>query len=122
MDNEVTNTEGILESIKKMLGLLKEYTAFDSDIIIHINSVFTILNQLGVGPKEGFKITGYEEQWSDFTNDKLNIENVKTYVYLKVRLLFDPPLNSSVLDSTKQLISEYEFRLNITEKEESDNE
>ena len=122
MDNEVTNTEGILESIKKMLGLLKEYTAFDSDIIIHINSVFTILNQLGVGPKEGFKITGYEEQWSDFTNDKLNIENVKTYVYLKVRLLFDPPLNSSVLDSTKQLIGEYEFRLNITEKEESDNE
>ena len=118
MDNEVNNVESILESIKKMLGLLKDYTAFDTDIIIHINSVFTILTQLGVGPKEGFKITGYDETWSDFTNDKLIIEDVKTYMYLKVRLLFDPPLNNSVLESTKQLISEFEFRLNITEKEE----
>ena len=61
MDNDVNNVESILESIKKMLGLLKDYTAFDTDIIIHINSVFTILTQLGVGPKEGFKITGYDE-------------------------------------------------------------
>lgn len=116
MDNEVTNTEGILESIKKMLGLLKEYTAFDSDIIIHINSVFSVLNQLGIGPKDGYKIEGYDELWSDYIQDDTIIEDVKTYMYLKVRLLFDPPLNSSVLESTKQLISEFEFRLNITEK------
>lgn len=112
------NTDSILLSIKKLLGILEDDQAFDADIIIHINSVFMILQQLGVGPVDGFKIETQEETWDQFIQDDKLLEDVKTYMYLKVRLLFDPPLNSSVLESTKQLISEFEFRLNITEKEE----
>lgn len=121
--NEVTNNnQSILSSIKKLLGLTDEYNAFDNDLIIHINSVFSILNQLGVGPKEGFKIESSLQIWNEFTDNNLLIEDVKTYIYLKVRLIFDPPLNSAVLESMKQTIQELEFRLNITEKEESEDE
>lgn len=104
--------ESILTSIKKLLGIDKEYDVFDSDIIMHINTVFMVLNQLGVGPLEGFKIEDDLATWNMFTNDVNNLESIKTYIYLKVKLLFDPPLNSSVLESTKQLINELEWRLN----------
>lgn len=88
--------ESILTSIKKLLGLSKDYVVFDTDIIMHINTVFVILNQLGVGPSEGFKIVDDLATWNMFTNDVNNLESIKTYIYLKVKLLFDPPLNSSL--------------------------
>lgn len=104
--------ESILTSIKKLLGLAAEYDAFDADIIMHINTVFTILNQLGVGP-EGFKIEDDLATWSSFIDDVNALESVKSYIYLKVQLMFDPPLNSAVLESKKQLIAELEWRLNV---------
>lgn len=106
--------ESILTSVKKMLGIMEDYTHFDSDIIIHINSVFMILSQLGVGPANGFTITDESNNWSDFLpSDNKNFESVKTYVYLKVKLLFDPPMSSAVMEAMKQMISELEWRLNV---------
>ncbi len=104
--------ESILTSIKKMLGILEEYEHFDTDIIIHINSVLSILTQLGIGPPEGFSIKDKEAVWTDFIPDNPCLESVKSYVYLKVKLLFDPPLSSSVTESTNRLISELEWRIN----------
>lgn len=105
--------ESILTSIKKLLNLSEEYTPFDTDIIMHINTVFNILNQLGIGP-EGFRIEDDLATWSSFLKDDVNeLESVKTYMYLKVKLMFDPPLNSSILESTKQLIAELEWRINV---------
>lgn len=103
--------ESILIDIKKLLGLDTTYTVFDQDIIIHINSVFMILRQLGVGPEEGYKITGTSNVWSEFTNDDIFIESVKTYIYLKVKLMFDMPQNSSLVQSIQTQISELEWRL-----------
>ena len=105
--------ESILTSVKKMLGIPEDYEHFDADIIMHINSVFMILTQLGVGPAEGFTIMDEDAIWSDFIQDKKTIESVKSYMYLKVRLLFDPPLSSAVIDSMNRLISELEWRLNV---------
>ena len=105
--------DSILTSIKKMLGIAEEYTPFDIDIILHINSVFMILNQLGVGPSSGFRIEDDSATWSDFTEDKLDVEAVKSYIYLKVRLLFDPPSSSAAIESINRLISELEWRLNM---------
>lgn len=107
------NSESILNSIKKLLGIAYNYTAFDDDIMIHINSVFMILNQVGLGPDKGFKITGTNEIWSDYISDDDNLEAIKTYIYLKVKIVFDPPLNSTVMEAHKQYISELEWRLNI---------
>ncbi len=104
--------ESILTSIKKMLGILEEYEHFDMDIIIHINSVLSILTQLGIGPPEGFSIKDKEAVWTDFIPDNPCLESVKSYVYLKVKLLFDPPLSSAVTESTNRLISELEWRIN----------
>lgn len=105
--------ESILTSIKKLLGISKEYEHFDDDIIMHINSVFLILTQLGVGPKEGFVIEDDTALWSDFLEDPTQLQAVKSYVYLKVQLLFDPPLSSAVLEAKNRLIAELEWRLNI---------
>lgn len=112
-DNVNDKTNSILNDIKKLLGIAPDYTNFDTDIIININSVFMILNQLGVGPKEGFKITGADETWDNYITDKDDLEAVKTYIWLKVKIVFDPPLNSTVMEAHKQMISEYEWRLNI---------
>ena len=90
--------ESILTSIKKMLGISEEYEHFDPDIIMHINSVFMILTQMGVGPSEGFTIKDKTSKWTDFVSDITKIESVKSYIYLKVKLLFDPPLSSSVTE------------------------
>ena len=106
--------ESILTSIKKLLGIPEDDESFDTDIIIHINSVFMILNQLGVGPTKGFKICNKEDVWDDYIADEVTVELVKSYVYLKVRLLFDPPSTSSVMDSINRQISEFEWRLNIS--------
>ena len=104
--------ESILISIKKLLGIAREYSHFDTDVIIHINTAFMSLNQLGVGPKEGFSIKDEKTKWKDFINDE-RLNAVQTYIYLKVKLVFDPPLNSSVLESNKQMINELEWRLNV---------
>lgn len=113
--------DSILTSIKKMLGISEDYEHFDQDIIMHINSVFMILTQMGVGPADGFRIEDDSATWSDFISDLKVLESVKSYMYLKVRLLFDPPTSSSVLDSTNRLISELEWRLNIAGEEVNQN-
>lgn len=105
--------DSILISIKKLLGITEEYEHFDADIIMHINSAFATLNQLGVGPEEGFVIMDQDAVWGDFIQDKKTIESVKSYIYLKVKLLFDPPLTSAVMESMNRMISEYEWRLNV---------
>lgn len=106
--------ESILTSIKKLLGIPKEYEHFDADIIVHINSVFMILTQLGVGPDDGFTIMDEDATWDEFTQDKKTIESVKSYMYLKVKLLFDSStLSSSVIESMNRMISEFEWRLNV---------
>lgn len=105
--------DSILTSIKKLLGITAEYTQFDTDLIIHINSVFSILTQLGVGPSTGFSIHDEYSIWTDFLPEDPRLEMVKTYVYLKVRLMFDPPDRSAVADAMKRQIDELEFRLNV---------
>lgn len=103
--------ESILTSIKKLLGISAEYEHFDADIIMHINSVFMTLNQLGVGPADGFSIQDEDAVWEDFIQGQKNIESVKSYMYLKVRLLFDPPLSSAVMESMNRMVNEFEWRL-----------
>lgn len=105
--------ESILNSIKKLLGMPADYTAFDTDVIMHINSVFNILRQLGIGPSQGFVIKDASAKWSDFLGDDITLELVKTYMYMKVKLIFDPPLNASVLQSYKESIAEFEWRGNV---------
>ena len=106
--------ESILTSIKKLLGLTEDYDQFDTDIIMHINTVFMNLTQLGVGPERGFYIEDADATWDEFINTDKNIQlnAVKTYIYLKVKLLFDPPLSSAVIESTNRMIDELEWRLN----------
>ena len=105
--------ESILTSIKKMLGIQEEYEHFDADIVMHINSVFMILMQLGVGPASGFSIHDKTATWADFLPEGQQLEAVKSYMYLKVKLLFDPPLGSAVMESYNKQISELEWRLNV---------
>lgn len=105
--------ESILTSVKKLLGVPEDYEQFDTDILMHINSVFMILNQLGVGPSEGFSITDKTATWNDFISDNTQFESVKTYMCMKVRLLFDPPLSSAVMECMNRSISEFEWRLNV---------
>lgn len=103
----------ILQSIKKLLGIEKDYESFDTDIIIDINSVFMILNQLGVGVF-GFTITGPDETWGDFLGDDLSyLQLVKTYTYLKVRLMFDPPSTGVLHEAMERQVKEFEWRLNV---------
>jgi hypothetical protein len=106
--------ESILTSIKKLLGIAEDYEHFDMDITMHINSAFSILGQLGVGPVEGFAISGKDSKWSDFAAvaNISNIENAKMYVYLKTRLIFDPPTSGIVTDSIASTLRELECRLN----------
>lgn len=104
--------ESILTSIKKMLGISEEYTQFDPDLIMHINSALTVVNQLGIGPPEGFLISDSSALWSDFVTGS-NIELVKSYVYLKVKLIFDPPSSSAVIEAINKQITEFEWRLMV---------
>ena len=105
-------TDSILDSMKKLLGISNDYNHFDQDIIIHINTAFMSLRQIGVGPKEGFAIHGSEETWGDFLLDMKTLESVRTYLYLKVRLIFDPPTSSAVVEIFNKNINEIEWRLN----------
>lgn len=102
----------ILETIKKLLGIESSYNHFDTDIIVAINTVFFSLNQIGIGPPNGFSITDSSTEWTDYLPvDDDNYEAVKTYMQLKVRLLFDPPTSSFVLDAMERQIKEIEWRL-----------
>lgn len=103
--------ESILTSVKKLLGIAEDYTQFDVDIIMHINATFMTLNQLGIGPEEGFSISSNVETWDSYLGEITNLEAVKSYMALKVRLLFDPPASSAHVDAIKRQIDEYEFRL-----------
>lgn len=105
--------ENILDSIKKLLGIDEADLNFDQELIMHINSVFMVLHQLGVGPVGGFKISSNEEAWADFVGTRLDLESVKSYIYLKVRLLFDPPQNSFLVGSIEKQIEEQEWRLQV---------
>ena len=106
--------ESILTSIKKLLGIKEEYEEFDTDIMIYINSVFPVLAQLGIGPKEGFMIFDSEATWVDYLGeDNKIVGTVKTFIYLKTKMLFDPPLSSAVLESYNNILRELEWRLTI---------
>lgn len=102
----------VLTSVKKVLGITEEYEAFDSEIIIHINSVFAILTQLGVGPVEGFSIQDKTTEWEDYLTDPL-LNTVKSYMGMKVKMLFDPPASGSASTAMEQLIAEFEWRINV---------
>lgn len=104
----------ILTSIKKLLGIAEEDTSFDQDIIMHINTVFNILAQLGVGPENGFSIEDDSAVWSDYLGNATNLELVKSYIYMKVRSMFDPPTSTILADAMNKNISELEWRINTT--------
>ena len=105
--------ESILTSIKKLLGIDSEYKQFDSDIIMHINSTFMTLNQLGVGPESPAQITNELDTWEGMFGDISRIEAIKSYTYLKVKMLFDPPTSSFVMEAMQRQANEFEFRLSI---------
>jgi hypothetical protein len=104
--------DSILDTIKKLLGFEWDYTAFDIDIITHINSEFFVLQQLGVGPTNGFSISDNTKTWAEYIGPE-SIEAVKSYIHLKVRLIFDPPANSFTQDAMKNQAAEYAWRLNV---------
>lgn len=104
--------DSILASVKQMLGVTEDYDAFDLDIITDINATFMILNQLGVGPKGGFVISGNDETWPMLT-DREDLSAIQTYVYMRVRLMFDPPSNSFIVESFNKQIAEFEWRLRL---------
>ena len=104
--------ESILTSIKKLLGIAEDYTHFDQDIVLQINSAFSTLNQLGVGPAAGFSIADKNAVWTDFVNDaRLNF--VKTFIQIKVKLAFDPPTSATLMDSYNRQLDELTWRLSI---------
>ena len=106
--------ESIFNSIKKMLGLSSDYYAFDTEILIHINSVFALLHQVSELLQADFRITGPNETWGDYIGNAAVVEFVRTFVYLRVRMLFDPP-TGAVLDAMKDQIRELEWRLSIAD-------
>ena len=106
--------ESILNSVKLFIGISEEETNFDTDIIITINSIFSILRQLGVGPTKTFSIVDDKQIWNDFLEDDEDFSEVKTYVQLKTKLIFDPPTNSNILTAMKEEIKEIEWRLTTT--------
>ena len=112
--------ESILTSIKKLLGVAEEYTEFDADITMHINTTFGVLTQLGVGPPEGFFIEDKTAIWDDYiADDPVLCHMVKTYIHKKVQLLFDPPDRGAVMEALKNTIAELEWRLNVAAESES---
>lgn len=112
--------DSILTSVKKLLGIAESDTNFDVDIIMCINTVFMELTQMGVGPSTGFSIDDKADKWSDFTDDDISLESVKSYMALSVKLLFDPPASSVVVDAMNRSIDRLEWRLNIAADKEVD--
>lgn len=112
-------TESILNSVKKVLGFDPDYEAFDVDILMHINTVFSTLNQLGIGPAEGFMIEDADDTWDDFLEGDIRLNLVKTYMCLRVKILFDPPTTGHHVDALKEQIRELEFRI-LTKREDEE--
>lgn len=108
--------DSILDSVKTSLGLPPEYTPFDVEIQMHINSVFSTLWELGVGPASGFEIAGRTETWQDFLPGEPRLNNIKTYIYLRVRLLYDTPSASTAVSAIQDQIKELEWRINTTQE------
>jgi len=106
-------SDSILASVKKNRGLTESYEVFDPDIIMAINTAFSTLTQLGCGPKAGFRITGYDEEWDDFLQNDLRLEMVKTYVDMRVHIIFDPPQVGAVMSALQENIKELEWRINV---------
>lgn len=107
-------TESILTSIKKLLGIMEEDKSFDADLIIFINSAFSILTQIGIGPVSGYRIEDKNDVWSEIIPNDKSLEDIKEYVFIKVKLVFDPPLSSSTLSAYKETLRELEFRINAS--------
>lgn len=103
--------DSILNSVKKLVNVHIEDDSFDQDLIIYINTILAVLTQMGVGPTEGFQITGPDETWEDFVEDDVRVQLIKTYVGLRVRMLFDPPTNSSATQAIDNSIHETEWRI-----------
>lgn len=103
--------DSILTTIKKLLGIPENFSHYDLDIIIQINSAFSTLRQLGLGPENGFRIEDDDAVWEDFIGDDETIEMMKQYIYQKVRLAFDPPTTSFAIDAIKESNKEIEWRL-----------
>lgn len=106
LDNSILNT------IKKLLGIPKDATEFDQDIIIGINSTFNILNQIGIGPEKGFRISDASTEWKDYISEDDDLDAVKTYMHLKVKMFFDPPTSGPIIEAHDRMIRELEWRLN----------
>lgn len=105
--------QSILKSVKKVLGLPPEYTPFDEDVIMHINTVFADLNQMGVGPPAGVQVEDENATWNQITGGDPRYNGVKTYTYLRVKLIFDPPGTSFTQDAMRRQIDEQAWRLNV---------
>lgn len=101
----------ILNSIKKLHGISAQDKGFDTDIVIHINSALMILNQIGIGPDEGFFVEDETTTWADYVPNRIISEAIKTFVYIKVRLVFDPPNSPTVIEALKASANEYEWRI-----------
>lgn len=116
------NTEdSILLSVKKFIGYDESYTAFDTDLIILINSYISQLVQLGVGPADGYRITSKDDLWTDFLGESLSLESAKEFVCIKCKLVFDPPINSSVLGALKDTAEEAKWRLYVETEGDDEN-
>lgn len=114
--------DSILTSVKKALGPEEDYEHFDPEIIMHVNSVLATLTELGVGPANGFMIQDKTATWNDFISDDKLLNLVPTYVYLKVKLIFDPPTAGAVLEAMERQVSQYEWRINVAaERDKSKN-
>lgn len=111
MPEEVIETNSILKTTKKLIGVGPEYTHFDVEMVVHINTTFMILNQMGVGPDIPFRITGDSETWDQFMQEDIFLDGVKTYMFLKCKLVFDPPASSVLVDAINKSISELEWRM-----------
>lgn len=110
--------DSILKTTKKFLGIGADYTAYDMDITLHINSVFSILQQLGVGPDEGFSIEDDTATWDEYLTGDLALNAVKSYMYFRVRMMFDPPATSFAMDAMTKQYQEMEWRLNVVVENE----
>ena len=109
--------QSILNSTKKILGIAEDYTAFDEDIITHINTTFSTLTQLGVGPVAGFMIEDASTEWDEYLVEDFQYNSVRSYVFLRVRMLFDPPTTSYMIAAMEKQIQELEWRLNVYREE-----
>ena len=113
MEVNISNNDSILTSIKKLMGLTEEYDAFDQDILILINSILFELEQIGVKAKDGFALADKTAVWSDYSDDNRLLNVLKPYIYMKTKLMFDPPTSSGALDSMNRIIDRFEWRINL---------